>query len=156
MEQNKTLFMNFQAFKICNFKVSVGYHSWNGESMQHRHMFSVRYARHGNKLLASFPCLELIFTCDVTRQQTYIGRSVCAVRCPFSGFVSWAWEAGVEAAFKLPYVYDYIAKLCRQQAEVIQNHENENIRNIGQGEVWHRKYKRLELGGGEAYDRSCD
>jgi hypothetical protein len=34
--------------------------------------------------------------------------------------------------FKLPYVYDYITKLCRQQ-EVVQNHGNENVRNIGQG-----------------------
>jgi hypothetical protein len=25
-------------------------------------------------------------------------------------------------AFQIPYVYDYIAKSCRQQAEVIQNH----------------------------------
>jgi hypothetical protein len=37
-------------------------------------------------------------------------------------------------AFKLPYVYDYIIKLCRQQAEVIRNQENANVRNIGQGE----------------------
>jgi hypothetical protein len=57
-------------------------------------------------------------------------------------------------AFKLPYVYDYITKLCRQQAEVILNHDNENFRNIGQGEARHRKYKRLKLGGGQAYDRS--
>jgi hypothetical protein len=55
--------------------------------------------------------------------------------------------------FKIPYVYDYITKLCRQQAEVIQNHDNENVRNIGQGEARHRKYKRLKLGGGQAYDR---
>jgi hypothetical protein len=27
-------------------------------------------------------------------------------------------------AFKLPYVHDYITKFCRQQAEVIHNHEN--------------------------------
>jgi hypothetical protein len=47
-------------------------------------------------------------------------------------------------------------KLCRQQAEVIQNHENDNVRNIGQGEARHRKYKRLKLGGGLAYDRSSD
>jgi hypothetical protein len=45
-------------------------------------------------------------------------------------------------------------KLCRQQAEVIQNHCNENVRNIGQGKANHRKYKRLKLGGGQAYDRS--
>jgi hypothetical protein len=47
-----------------------------------------------------------------------------------------------------------ITKLCRQQAEVIQNHDNENVRNIGQGETRHRKYKRLKLGGGHVYDRS--
>jgi hypothetical protein len=27
-------------------------------------------------------------------------------------------------AFHMPYVYDYITKSCRQQADVIQNHEN--------------------------------
>jgi hypothetical protein len=37
-------------------------------------------------------------------------------------------------AFKLTYIYGYMTKLCRQQVEVIQNHENANIRNIGQGE----------------------
>jgi hypothetical protein len=51
-------------------------------------------------------------------------------------------------------MYDYIMKLCRQQAEVIQNLCNENVRNIGQGGANHRKYKRLKLGGGQAYDRS--
>jgi hypothetical protein len=51
-------------------------------------------------------------------------------------------------------VNDYITKLCRQQAEVIQNHDNDNVRNIGQGEARHRKYKRLKLGGGHVYDRS--
>jgi hypothetical protein len=51
-------------------------------------------------------------------------------------------------------VYDYITKLCRRQAEVILNHENPNVRETGQGEPRHRKYKRLKLGGGQAYDRS--
>jgi hypothetical protein len=50
--------------------------------------------------------------------------------------------------FHIPYVYDYITKSCRQQAEVIQNHENETVRYIGQGEALHRKYERLKLGGG--------
>jgi hypothetical protein len=36
------------------------------------------------------------------------------------------------------------------------NHENEHVRSIGQGESRHRKYKRLKLGGGQAYDRSSD
>jgi hypothetical protein len=57
-------------------------------------------------------------------------------------------------AFKIPYLYDYITKLCRRQAEVILNHENPNVRAIGQGEARHRKHKRLKLGGGQAYDRS--
>jgi hypothetical protein len=51
-------------------------------------------------------------------------------------------------------VYDFITKLCRQQAEVIQNHDNENVRNIGQGEAPHRMYKRFKLGGGHVYDHS--
>jgi hypothetical protein len=59
-------------------------------------------------------------------------------------------------AFKIPYVYDYITKLCRQQAEVIQNRDNENVRNIGQGEPRQRKFKKLKLGGGQAYHRSSD
>jgi hypothetical protein len=41
----------------------------------------------------------------------------------------------LHTAFSLPYVYDYITKLCRQQAEVIQNHENAHDRSIGQGEA---------------------
>ena len=56
--------------------------------------------------------------------------------------------------FKIPYVYDFTTKLCRRQAAVIQPHDNINIRNIGQGEAQHRKYKRLRLGDGQAYDRS--
>jgi hypothetical protein len=54
-------------------------------------------------------------------------------------------------AFKIPFVYNYIAKLCRQQTKVIKNHDNKKVRNIGQGEANHRKYKRLKLGGGQAY-----
>jgi hypothetical protein len=59
-------------------------------------------------------------------------------------------------AFNIPYIYDYITKLSRQQAEVIQNHENANVPNIGQSEARHRKYKGLKLGGGQPYDRSSD
>jgi hypothetical protein len=39
-------------------------------------------------------------------------------------------------------------------AEVILNQDNENVRNIGQGEAQHRKYKRLKLGDSQAYDCS--
>jgi hypothetical protein len=44
----------------------------------------------------------------------------------------------LRVAFKILYVYDYVIKLCRPQAEVILNHVN-NVRGIGQ-----------------AYDRSAD
>jgi hypothetical protein len=47
-------------------------------------------------------------------------------------------------------VYDFITQLWTQQAEVIQNHENESFRNIGQGEAQHRRCKGLKLGGGQA------
>jgi hypothetical protein len=46
--------------------------------------------------------------------------------------------------------------LCRIQAEVILNHVNPNARGIGQEEDIHRKYKRLELAGRQAYYRSTD
>jgi hypothetical protein len=48
-------------------------------------------------------------------------------------------------------VYGFITKLCRQQAEAIQNQVNENVRNIGQGEAQHSEYKRLKLRGAQAY-----
>jgi hypothetical protein len=50
----------------------------------------------------------------------------------------------------------YIVSYGRPQAEVIKNHENENVPTIGQGEALHRKYKRLKLGGCQAYVRSSD
>jgi len=45
----------------------------------------------------------------------------------------------LHVAFRLPFVYDFIAKLCRRLVEVILHHENENIRIIGQDDVKHRK-----------------
>jgi hypothetical protein len=60
----------------------------------------------------------------------------------------------LHTAFNIPYVYDFITKLCRQQAEVILNHDKENVGNIGQGETRHRKYKRLKPGGGQVNDLS--
>jgi hypothetical protein len=57
----------------------------------------------------------------------------------------------LHVAFKIPYVYGFITKLCRQQAEAIQNQVNENVRNIGQGEAQHSEYKRLTLRVAQAY-----
>jgi hypothetical protein len=54
------------------------------------------------------------------------------------------------------HLYDYIIKLCRQQAEVIEIHENKHVRGTGHGEARNRKYKRSKLGSGQAYDHSSD
>jgi hypothetical protein len=59
----------------------------------------------------------------------------------------------LQAGFKIPYVYDYITKLCRAQVEVILNHVDTNARRIGQGEARRRKYKRLKPDGDQTYDR---
>jgi hypothetical protein len=59
-------------------------------------------------------------------------------------------------AFNLPYVYDYVTKLCKQQTEVMQHYENEDVLGIRRGETRRLKYMRLKLGGGQAYDRSSD
>jgi hypothetical protein len=58
--------------------------------------------------------------------------------------------------FRIPYVYDYVTKLCRTHAEVILNHINPNVRVIGQGEDRHKKYKWLKLVGGQAYGHLAD
>jgi hypothetical protein len=57
-------------------------------------------------------------------------------------------------AFQIPLCLQLHNKLCRRQAEIIQNHENENNRNMGQGETPHRIYKWLQLDGGHVYDCS--
>jgi hypothetical protein len=41
-----------------------------------------------------------------------------------------------------------------KQNEVIQNNEHEDVRGVVQGDAGHKKYKRLKLGCGQAYDRS--
>jgi hypothetical protein len=48
----------------------------------------------------------------------------------------------MHVAFQIPHIYDYIIKVRRRQAKIIQNHENENIPNIGQGETPYRKHIR--------------
>lgn len=39
----------------------------------------------------------------------------------------------LHVAFRIPYVYDYITKLCRTQAEVILNHVKPNVHVTGEG-----------------------
>jgi hypothetical protein len=58
----------------------------------------------------------------------------------------------LHVAFKIPYVYDFIKKLCRQRAAAIRN----RVHNI-----WRRKAQQMTCkgpkpSGGEAYDRCND
>jgi hypothetical protein len=56
--------------------------------------------------------------------------------------------------FSFLYVYGYVTKLCRQQAKVVQSHENEHVHCRGQSKAKRGKYTRLKLGGSQAYDCS--
>jgi hypothetical protein len=60
----------------------------------------------------------------------------------------------LHVAFKIPCVYDYITKLCRTQAEA--NPRKSKYTWHRTREVMHKKYERLTLCGGQAYDRSAD
>jgi hypothetical protein len=93
-----------------------------------------------------------LFVC--LRSCVHVARRRCKVLRTIGNFPRRTPVPELHKAFSIPYIYDYITELSRQQAEVIQNHGNVNVRNNGQGEARHRKYKRFKLGGGQAYDRS--
>jgi transcriptional antiterminator Rof (Rho-off) len=75
---------------------------------------------------------------------------------PIENFQRCTTLCDLHTAFNLPCAYHYITKLCKQEAEVIQIHENGHIRSTAEGQVSHRKYMRLKVGSGEAYDRLSD
>jgi hypothetical protein len=102
----------------------------------------------------TYACPAWEFAADTHRLK--LQRLQNKVLCTNGNFRRCTPGRDLRTAFNLLYVYDYIIKFYRQQAEVIQNHENEHVRSIGQGEARHRKYKGLKLGGGQAYDRSSD
>ena len=52
-------------------------------------------------------------------------------------------------------MYDFITKLCRQEAEIIQNQEYVNFRKTAQVEAKSKKYNGIRQCGGEAY-LQCD
>jgi len=58
----------------------------------------------------------------------------------------------MHVAFKIRYTCPYY-KIIQAESTSVRNYDNENVRNIGQGEAQHRKYKRLKLGGGQPYGR---
>jgi hypothetical protein len=78
------------------------------------------------------------------------------ILCTIGNFLRCTPICDLHTDFNLPYVYEYKTKLWSKKAEVIENHENEHIRSIGQGEVRHRKYERFKHVGCQAYDISSD
>jgi hypothetical protein len=51
--------------------------------------------------------------------------------CTFGKFPSCTLVREFRMNFQVPYIYDYVKKLFRQGAVVIQYYENANVRNIG-------------------------
>jgi hypothetical protein len=84
----------------------------------------------------SYLSWELVANTYVLKLQRLRNYRFSALSVIFQG----ARRSAMHTAFNLPSVYDYITKLCSQQAEIIQNHENGHVRSIGQGEARHRKY----------------
>jgi hypothetical protein len=62
------------------------------------------------------------------------------VLCTIANFPKCTLIRDLYMAFDLPYAYDYVTELYRQQAEATQNHENEHVRSIEQVEAGHTKY----------------
>jgi hypothetical protein len=79
---------------------------------------------------------EMTYTCPACElvADTYLlklQRLQNKVFCVIGNFPSCTLVCDIHTAFNLLHVYDYITELCRQQAEVVQNHENEHVRSIG-------------------------
>jgi hypothetical protein len=98
------------------------------------------------------PACEYVADTHLLKLQHLQNRILCTV----ANLDRWTPVCELHVAFKIPFVCDYITKLCRAQAEVILNHLNLNVCGIGQGEARHRKYKRFILGGGQACDYLAD
>jgi hypothetical protein len=54
---------------------------------------------------------------------------------------AWEFAADTHLLKLLPYMYDYITRLCRQHADAIQKNENDYARGIGKSEVRQRKFE---------------
>jgi hypothetical protein len=100
----------------------------------------------------AFPAWEFVADTHLLKRQHMQNKVLRTI----GNFPRWTKACVLQKAFKLPHTSIYIIKLNRQQAEVIKNHENDYVRGTGQGEARHRKYKRLQLGGGQAYYRSTE
>jgi hypothetical protein len=58
----------------------------------------------------------------------------------FGNFPRHTSARDMRVAFQVPYVCDYMTKLCRRETEIFQNRENENVRKIVHGGTPLRKH----------------
>jgi hypothetical protein len=103
-------------------------------------------------MIYAYPFWELAADTYLLKLQLLQNKVLCTI----GNFQRCTLIHDLHMYFNFPYVYDCVTELCRPQAEVKQNHENEHVRNIGHGKARHRKYKRLKLGSDQAYDSSSD
>jgi hypothetical protein len=85
----------------------------------------------------TYPCpaWELatdIYLLKLQSQQNKVLRTI-------GNFPTFTSVRDLHTAFNLPYVHEYI-KIVQATNRSLQNHENEHVRGIGQGEAKHRKY----------------
>jgi hypothetical protein len=77
------------------------------------------------------PALELAADTDLLKLQRMKNKVLRTI----GNFQRCTPVRDLHTAFNLPYVYNYITKLCRKQAEALKNLESEYFRGIGQGEA---------------------
>jgi hypothetical protein len=96
------------------------------------------------RTVTTYACPTWVYAADtyLLKLQRLQNRALCAT----GNLDRYTQVCELHMAFEIPYVYDYVNKLCRAQAELILNHVNSNVRGVGQGEVRHRKF-----GGGQVY-----
>jgi hypothetical protein len=82
-------------------------------------------------MIYACPAWEFVAECHILKLQRLQNKVLRTI----GNFPKRISVRDMHKAFHIPYVYDHITKSCRQQAEVNQNHENEDVRYIGQGEA---------------------
>jgi hypothetical protein len=128
------------------------YSLWKSERLSAKIKLTLHKALIRTVITYAFPAWELAVDTELLKLQRLQDKILRTI----GNFPRCTQVRHMHTASNLPCVYDYITKLCRKQAEAIRNRENEHVRCIGEGEARHRKYKRLNLDGVKAYDRSSD
>jgi hypothetical protein len=104
-------------------------------------------------------CCSVCWATHLARRSIQVSK-VCVDVCRYISVTRWRSvylprrtpTRTLHRSLQIAYVYDYLTKICRKQEEVIQNHDNANVRIIGRKEGQRRKHKRLKFCGGQAHE----